>query len=318
MKARVVKRKSVLQWQFNESPSELKTLFKAFCAEMIGTAVFVFFSTAVVTSGCHTKDVAEQSGSGGDTSLKAAAPGSCFLSSTSALLNIALAFGFTLFVVIYFCASFSGGHINPAVTFAMFITRRISLLRGVLYVIAQCSGACIASIILKGLDPEGFKAAAGASNQVSADFGISGGAVLGLEIIMTFGLVFTVFAATDPSRQVSTAPLPILAPLSIGMIVFVAHLIMIPVDGCSINPARSLGPAAVSRTWNHFWIYWAGPLIGGMIAALIYELGFRVFEPEHVTDQKLAQSRNTDVEAGIPIVSHENTPVFSGVAGLRE
>ena len=90
-----------------------------------------------------------------------------------------------------------------------------------------------------------------------------------------FALVFVVFAATDAERAVSTAPLPILAPLSIGMIVFACHLVAIPIDGCSINPARSFGPALVAERWHNFWIFWVGPYTGALIASVMYELLFR-------------------------------------------
>lgn len=292
------------------------TLVKATCIEFIGTAVFVFLATGSVTSGCHTKDVADASGNGGDTSLKAPTvkPGSCFLQSTT-LLNIALSFGFSLFAVVYFAASFSGGHINPAVTLAMFVTKRISLLRGVLYTIFQCSGAAIASVIIKGLDPGGYKAAAGAANQVNTDSGATVGTALGYEIILTFCLVFVIFAATDAKRAVSTAPLPILAPMAIGIVVFAIHLVAVPIDGCSVNPARSFGPAMVARVFEHYWIFWVGPYVGALIAAILYESSFKTRPDKNETkEEKQAQE---DVEAGVP-VANGNNDVHTGVDGLAE
>lgn len=249
---------------------------RALAAEFLGTLIFIFFSTATVTSGCHTSDVAADSGSGDNTALTNVVPGSCFLSSTTALLNIALAFGITLFVVIFFTAPFSGGHINPAVTFAFFVAQKISFLRGILYIILQCSGAAVASIILKGLDSEGFKAAAGASNQLNKSAGVTIGRGLGFEIILTFVFVFTVMAATDSVQTTSTISMQVLAPLAIGLILFVCHLIAIPVDGCCVNPARGFGPAVVSRTFHEYWIFWVGPLVGGFVAAVVYETVFKV------------------------------------------
>ncbi|DBA85350.1 TPA: oleate-activated transcription factor pip2 [Trebouxia sp. C0005] len=244
---------------------------RAIVAELIGTAIFVFFSTATVTSGCHTSDVAADSGSGSNTSLTNVTSGSCFLSSTTALLNIALAFGFTIFVVIFVTAPFSGGHINPAVSFAFFLAQKISLVRGICYIIVQCAGAAIASIILKGLDSTGYKAAAGASNQINHDAGATIGRALGFEIILTFAFVFVIMAATDSVQTTKTISLQVLAPLAIGMTLFVCHLIAIPVDGCSVNPARSFGPAVVSRTFHEYWIFWVGPLVGAACAAAIYQ-----------------------------------------------
>lgn len=285
---------------------------RALLSEFLGTLLFVLISTATVTSGCHTADVTAQSGNGGDTSLTNVEAGSCFIGSTTALLNIALAFGFSLFVVIYFTASFSGGHINPAVSFAMLLAGKISIIRCIAYIIFQCSGAAVGSIILKGLDPSGYKAAGGASNQLNGDANISVGTGMGYEIVMTFVLVFVVFAATDGQRAVSTVPLPILAPLAIGMFVFSAHLVMIPIDGCGINPARSFGPAMVSRTFHHYWIWWAGPMAGAVLGTFIYQVGFRVWEAEtplqgselavdHLVAEPHKGRTMGDVEAGKPL-----------------
>lgn len=259
---------------------------RALAAEFLGTAIFIFFSTATVTSGCHTSDVAADSGSGSNTALTNVVPGSCFLSSTSALLNIALAFGITLFVVIFFTAPFSGGHINPAVTFGFFLAQKISLLRGILYIIVQCGGAAVASVILKGLDSTGYKAAAGASNQLNKSAGVTIGRGLGFEIILTFVFVFTVFAATDSTQTTKTISMQVLAPLAIGLILFVCHLIAIPVDGCCVNPARGFGPAVVSHTFHEYWIFWVGPLAGGAVAALVYSTIFSVREDTRVLEAK--------------------------------
>lgn len=297
-----------------------KTLAKAAAVEFIGTFLFVFLATGAVTSGCHSSDVAAASGNGGDTALTDVAPGSCFLQSTT-LLNIALSFGLSLFVVIYFSASFSGGHINPAVSLAMFITKRISLMRCVLYTIVQCSGAAVASIIIKGLDAGGFKAAAGAANQVNTGSGATVGTALGYEIILTFVLVFVVFAATDAQRAVSTAPLSVLAPFAIGVAVFAIHLVAVPIDGCSVNPARSFGPAAVARVWANYWIFWVGPYVGAVTAAVLYEAVFKTritVDAEGGVGVVDEEQKVTDVESGVPIAHGQTDAVHAGVAGLSE
>ncbi len=89
------------------------------------------------------------------------------------------------------------------------------------------------------------------------------------EIILTFALVFVVFAtAMDPKG------LAHIAPLAIGFTVAVDHLVGVPMTGASMNPARSFGPALVAGAWDNHWIYWVGPLIGGAVAALVYEFVF--------------------------------------------
>lgn len=91
------------------------------------------------------------------------------------------------------------------------------------------------------------------------------------EIVMTFGLVYTVYAtAVDPKK----GDLGVIAPIAIGFIVGANILAGGAFTGASMNPAVSFGPALVSWTWTHQWVYWAGPLVGGGIAGVVYELIF--------------------------------------------
>ncbi|KAL0021954.1 hypothetical protein WJX79_005286 [Trebouxia sp. C0005] len=169
--------------------------------------------------------------------------------------------------------------LNRACTFSS------RVLAGILYIVFQCSRAAVASIILKGLDSEGFKAAAGAFNQLKSAAGVTIGRGLGFEIVLTFVFVFTVMAATDSVQTTSTISLKVLAPLAIGLILFVCHLVAIPVDGYCVNPARGFGPAVVSRTFHRYWIFWVGPLTGAAVAAFIYQTVFkvRVSKVQHAT-----------------------------------
>ncbi|KAL0021955.1 hypothetical protein WJX79_005286 [Trebouxia sp. C0005] len=106
--------------------------------------------------------------------------------------------------------------------------------------------------------------------------GVTIGRGLGFEIVLTFVFVFTVMAATDSVQTTSTISLKVLAPLAIGLILFVCHLVAIPVDGYCVNPARGFGPAVVSRTFHRYWIFWVGPLTGAAVAAFIYQTVFKV------------------------------------------
>jgi aquaporin PIP len=151
----------------------------------------------------------------------------------------------------------------------MFLARRISLLRAVFYVICQLAGAIVGSALVRAVDPLGFRAALGASNRLNSWANVGTG--LGAELILTAIFVFVVFAAVDQTRGANSAHLPVLAPLAIGIVVFLAHVVAIPIDGCSVNPARSFGTAVVSRTWQHHWIFWVGPIVGGAAAGLLYE-----------------------------------------------
>lgn len=105
----------------------------------------------------------------------------------------------------------------------------------------------------------------------SLSSGVGASNALVFEIVMTFGLVYTVYAtAVDPKK----GDIGIIAPIAIGFIVGANILAGGAFDGASMNPAVSFGPAVVSWTWTNHWVYWAGPLIGSAIAAVVYELFF--------------------------------------------
>ncbi|KAE9621801.1 hypothetical protein Lal_00032759 [Lupinus albus] len=180
------------------------------------------------------------------------------------LISASIAHAFALFVAVSVGANISGGHVNPAVTFGAFVGGNITLLRGIVYIIAQLLGSIVASLLLTFVTGLGVPA-----------FGLSAGVGVGnalvLEIVMTFGLVYTVYAtAVDPKK----GSLGTIAPIAIGFIVGANILVGGAFSGASMNPAVTFGPAIVSWTWTNHWIYWAGPLIGGGLAGLIYEVIF--------------------------------------------
>ncbi|OMO58876.1 Major intrinsic protein [Corchorus capsularis] len=183
-------------------------------------------------------------------------------STPAGLVAASLAHAFALFVAVSVGANISGGHVNPAVTFGLFLGGNITLLRGILYWIAQLLGSVVACFLLKfatgGLETSAFS--------LSSD--VSGLNAFVFEIVMTFGLVYTVYAtAVDPKK----GNLGIIAPIAIGFIVGANILAGGAFDGASMNPAVSFGPAVVSWTWANHWVYWAGPLVGAAIAALVYD-----------------------------------------------
>ncbi|KAI8006434.1 Aquaporin TIP1-3 [Camellia lanceoleosa] len=180
----------------------------------------------------------------------------------SGLVAASLAHAFALFVAVSVGANISGGHVNPAVTFGAFLGGNITLLRAILYWIAQLLGSVVACMLLKfstgGLETSAF----------SLSTNVTVWNALVFEIVMTFGLVYTVYAtAVDPKK----GNVGIIAPIAIGFIVGANILVGGAFDGASMNPAVSFGPAVVSWTWTHHWVYWAGPFIGAAIAALVYD-----------------------------------------------
>ncbi|KAF5453437.1 hypothetical protein F2P56_028339 [Juglans regia] len=190
--------------------------------------------------------------------------------------GIAWSFGGMIFVLVYCTAGISGGHINPAVTFGLFLARKVSLVRAVMYMVAQCLGAISGVGLVKAFNKSYFDKYGGGANTLSE--GYSKGTGLGAEIIGTFVLVYTVFSATDPKRSARDSHVPVLAPLPIGFAVFMVHLATIPITGTSINPARSLGPAVIynkDKAWDDQWIFWVGPFIGAALAAFYHQFILR-------------------------------------------
>ncbi|KAG6602317.1 putative aquaporin PIP2-5, partial [Cucurbita argyrosperma subsp. argyrosperma] len=192
------------------------------------------------------------------------------------ILGIAWAFGGMIFVLVYCTAGISGGHINPAVTFGLLLARKVSLVRAVMYMVAQCLGAICGVGLVKSFQKAHFQKYGGGANGLADGYTVGVG--LAAEIVGTFVLVYTVFSATDPKRSARDSHVPVLAPLPIGFAVFIVHLATIPVTGTGINPARSLGSAVIfnhQNTWNNHWIFWVGPFIGAAIAAFYHQFILR-------------------------------------------
>ncbi|KAK6926917.1 Major intrinsic protein [Dillenia turbinata] len=183
----------------------------------------------------------------------------------SGLVQASLAHGFALFVAVAVGANISGGHVNPAVTFGAFLGGNITLARSFMYWVAQLAGSVVACLLLK------FATGGMTTSAFSLSSGVSVWNALVFEIVMTFGLVYTVYAtAVDPKK----GNIGIIAPMAIGFIVGANILAGGAFDGASMNPAVSFGPAVVSWTWDDHWVYWLGPFIGAAIAAFAYDYVF--------------------------------------------
>ncbi|OIV92779.1 hypothetical protein TanjilG_00913 [Lupinus angustifolius] len=216
------------------------TSIKAYLAEFHATLIFVF---AGVGSAIAYNEVTK------DAALDPAG-----------LVAVALAHAFALFVGVSIAANISGGHLNPAVTFGLAIGGNITILTGLFYWIAQLLGSIVASLLLSFVTSKSIP-----THAVAPGVNALGGVVF--EIIITFGLVYTVYAtAVDPKK----GSLGTIAPIAIGFVVGANILAAGPFSGGSMNPARSFGPAVVSGNFAENWIYWVGPLIGGGLAGLIY------------------------------------------------
>ncbi|XP_062605117.1 aquaporin-8-like isoform X2 [Saccostrea cucullata] len=209
-------------------------------AEFIGTTLFVF-------SVCLTP---------GDYSI------------ASSLLQ-----GFAYVVLIVGLGKFSGGHFNPAITSAVALCGGVSLLSAVCYIIAQLVGGLIgAALVLGILSERDFKSRVGGATMLRS--GTEPGWGVLTEAILTFMLILTVLMTTIDEKKHK------LAPLAIGFAVTVGVMAGGPVTGGSMNPARNLGPIVSTAKYHmeaglkYHYIYWVGPIVGLLIATLIYRLIF--------------------------------------------
>ena len=200
----------------------------------------------------------------------------------AAVVNIAFAHGLILALMVTATMRISG-HLNPAVTAGFLVTRRIEPIMAVVYWIAQISGAIVAAYMLKLLYPPAIVEATRLGGQsLSADINMM--QAIALEAIATFFLVFVVFGtAVDPRA-------PKVGGFAIGLTVTAGILGIGPLTGGSMNPARSFGPAVVTQIFEAQTAYWIGPLLGGIVAALLYDKLFLPREPEPVDHGAVAPS----------------------------
>ncbi|GLJ29385.1 hypothetical protein SUGI_0579410 [Cryptomeria japonica] len=188
------------------------------------------------------------------------------------LVAIALAHGLAFFVGVAVATNISGGHVNPAVTFGALVGGHVSLLRAVMYWIAQLLGSVVACLLLM------FTTGKSHIPVLRVAHGVGAGNALVFEIVMTFGLVYTVYATAIDAKR---GRLGVIAPLAIGLIVAANILASGAFEGASMNPARAFGPALVSWSWRYQWIHWVGPFLGAGLAGLIYEHFMTPIEPAH-------------------------------------
>merc|ERR1712150_444718 len=198
-------------------------------------------------------------------------------------VRIAMCFGVTVATMAQSIGHVSGCHINPAITAGLMVGAKIGLIKGLLYIVAQCIGAVIGAALLKAFMPGGVvPGVTGLGPSTSAGQGI------GIELFITFVLVLVVYAAAADEDNAGSVKGS--APLAIGLSISTCHLFAIPLTGSSMNPARSFGPALVANNWANHWVYWVGPILGGISAALTYVFAF-------------------SWERSVTVVSSENKPV---------
>jgi MIP family channel proteins len=219
----------------------MRDAIRHFTAEFVGIFALVFVGGASIMMAQHTN-------------------------AASPVLVVATAHGLILAIMVTATMRISG-HLNPAVTMGFLVARRIEPMMAAIYVCAQVLGAIAASYALKATVPaEMFMAARGGGQSIASDVTATQGFFL--ELIATFFLTFVVFGtAVDPDA-------PKVGGFAIGLTVAADILAIGPLTGGSMNPARSLGPAIASGIFEGQVVYWAGPIVGSIIAALLYDMLF--------------------------------------------
>lgn len=227
---------------------------KKYLAELIGTFSLVLF-------GCGSAVIAGVSHTG---------------LAGNGILGISIAFGFAVVAMAYAIGGISGCHINPAVTVGVFAAGRMSSKDAVGYIVAQLIGAALGAGVL-------YILASGVTGWTMPEWGLGsngyGEGYLGnysvvsafiAEMVFTCLFLFVILAVTSKYGN-ST-----MAGLAIGVTLMLIHLVVIPITGTSVNPARSFGPAvfAGGKALSQLWLFFVAPLLGAVIAAMIWKFGF--------------------------------------------
>ena len=213
---------------------------KALLAEFVGTFTLVFIGVGVIATDYITN------GSVG-------------------LTGIALALGLTIAAIVSATVAISGGHINPAITIGFLTTGKIDIKTAAGYIVSQCLGAIFAAFLIKQCIPaEALTAIRVGTPAVSNLASVTVSMALITEIILTFILMFVIYGTVVDKRASK------LGSLFIGSAVAIGIFMGGPISGAAMNPARHLGPALMGGGLENTWIYWVGPIIGSVLAAMLY------------------------------------------------
>jgi len=211
---------------------------KALVAEFVGTFALIFVGVGAIAADYLT---------GGK----------------SGLVGIALAHGLTIAVMVSATGAISGGHLNPAVTIGALVGKKISATNAIGYIVAQCLGAIVAAwVVTLAIPGEVLDAVKMGTPALGS--GITAGQALVAEIVLTFFLMFVVYGTAIDARS------PKVGGLFIGLTVALDILMGGPISGAAMNPARHLGPALLGGGFDNISVYWIGPIVGAVLAAIVY------------------------------------------------
>ena len=202
-------------------------------------------------------------------------PGAAILAGKQiGTLGIATAFGIVLMVLVYAIGGISGAHVNPAVTIGAFLARKIELAMVPVYIGAQLAGGCLGGLVIyviaRGQGNFSAEATGFASNGYGSHSpgGFNLGSAVVVEIVFTALLVLTVLSTTHGNFPYG------FAGLAVGGVLWLIHLVTIPVDNTSVNPARSLGVAIFQHTWalEQIWVFIVFPVVGAAVAFVVWQI----------------------------------------------
>ncbi|CAL1540104.1 unnamed protein product [Lymnaea stagnalis] len=212
----------------------------------------------------------------------------------------AVCFGMTVATIIWTFNHISGAHINPSVSWSFMITGRLSLAKMLTYTVMQCAGSIGGCAVVWFMVPDAWRGRLGAT--VLAE-GVTVGQGFVIETIATFILLLGVFASSDQYRTDHGGSMP----LAVGLVVFMQSAWAGRPTGCSMNPIRTLGPAVVAGVWDHHWLYWLAPTLGGSLGALFYQYVLAE-RPSEINCELLNICRDKDTH------HKENTMSFANVS----
>lgn len=227
---------------FGWSSSRARNLLVACLGEFVGTFLFLFFAFAATQVANNLL---------GDNPM-----------DIGTLTYISLAFGFSLAVNVWIFFRISGGLFNPAVTVAMALIGAVPWLKASLLAASQLLAGIAAAGLVSTLFPRPLSVSTSLSTETSVVRGLF------IEMFLTAQLVFCIFMLAAEKHKSA-----FIAPVGIGLALFIAELAGVYFTGGSLNPARSFGPSVVLRSFRSYhWIYWVGPLLGAILAVLFYRL----------------------------------------------
>ncbi|KAJ9643246.1 hypothetical protein H2204_002142 [Knufia peltigerae] len=249
----------------------------AMCGEFVGTLLFLWFSFAIAQTAASTGGVA---------------------GTSSEIVLTSLGFGFSLLVTVWAFYRISGGLFNPAVTLAMVMTGNLPWFRGLLLLPAQLLGGIVAAALVRCMFPGELAVNTTLSNGTSPAQGVF------IEMFLTSLLVFTILMLAAEKHYAT-----FMAPVGIGLALFVAMMAGVHWTGASLNPARSFGPAVATPYFpGYHYIYWFGPIMGALLAGGYYKF-VKYFNYEESNPGQDALDEREKQREGERVESHSSAGV---------